>query len=137
MTPMFRYSVRIPGAALAASLLILPTLALAVDVPLTVREREGVARNGEIVTVGVPIAKGQVFSDQSVAISGTDGQFETLATWSDGSVRFLLCTFPVTVPANGTGSFQLVNGSGNAAPATFALGGSMAVPLPPTGVAVD
>lgn len=86
----------------------------ALSVPLTVRETSGAARAGEIVTTGVPIPKGQLSSDQGAAISGVDGQFETLATWGDGSVKWLLVSFPATISANGTATYQLVNGSGNA-----------------------
>lgn len=83
------------------------------SVPLTIRETQGVPRTAEIVTTGVPIPKGQLSSDQACAISGADGQFETLATWGDGSVKWLLVSFPATVGANSNATFQLVNGSGN------------------------
>ncbi len=102
--------------------ILVPALALglsvesrALDVSLTVRETAGAARQSEIVTTGVPIPKGQLSSDQSAGIAGVDGQFETLATWSDGSVKWLLCSFPATVAANGSATFHLVNGGGNAA----------------------
>ncbi len=86
----------------------------ALNVPLTVRESAGAARSGEIVTTGIPIPKGQLASDQGAAITGVDGQFETLATWGDGSVKWLLVSFPANVPAFGSSTYQLVNGSGNA-----------------------
>ncbi|MGH2571844.1 MAG: hypothetical protein ACRDGR_11495, partial [bacterium] len=88
----------------------------ALDVPLTVRERAGVDRAGEIVTVGVPIPAGAVLSDQHVAIAGVDGQFRTLATWGDGSVKWLLCSFPASIAANGSATYRLVDGAGDAPP---------------------
>ncbi len=86
---------RAPAAFLMIMLLVsaMAPQAFALDVALTVREREGVARTGEIVTSGVPLPRGQIFSDQAVAIQGTDAQFQTLATWGDGSVRWLLWIF--------------------------------------------
>lgn len=111
---MFRTGLVSICAAVLATV-FLSTTTFALDVPLTVQEREGIARNGEIVTTGVPIAKGEIFSDQAVAIQGVDGQFQALGTWSDGSVKWLLCTFPATVPANGSSTYRLVNGSGDAA----------------------
>ncbi len=101
--------------------ILVPVLALgltvesrALDVSLTVRETAGADREGEFVTSGVPIPMGQLVSDQNAAIAGVDGQFETLATWGDGSVKWLLCTFPATIPAYGSATFHLGNGSGNA-----------------------
>ncbi|MCA9751456.1 MAG: hypothetical protein KC591_04645 [Gemmatimonadetes bacterium] len=116
--------------AVLVSIVSLASSAAALDVPLTVRERDGVARTDEYITMGVPLEKGQIFSDQAVAIQGKRGQFQSLATWSDGSVKWLLCTFPVTIPANGTENVRLVNGSGNAPSGTLnvtSAGGTVTV----------
>ena len=105
----------IPAGFLLLAFFMGPGLdAWALNVPLTVRETAGAARTGEIVTTGVPIPKGQLSSDQAASISGTDGQFQTLATWGDGSVKWLLVSFPATVSANGSATYSLVNGGGNA-----------------------
>ena len=87
----------------------------ALDIPLRVQERAGVDHFEKIVTTGVPIPKGQLFSDQGVAVDATDGQFRTLATWSDGSIKWLLVSFVVKISAHQTETYHLVDGGGDAA----------------------
>ena len=89
--------------------------ARALDVDLTVRESAGVPRNGEVATTGVPLPMGALSSPQAAAISGVDAQFQSLATWADGSVKWLLVSFPVTLSAWETGTYQLIDGGGDAA----------------------
>ena len=95
-------------------LLLVPQIAAAISVPLTLRDRAGVDRTDEAVTFGVPLPMGSVFSDQSLAIQGTDAQFRATGTWPDGSIRWVLCDFRATVPANGSVTYDLVDGSGDA-----------------------
>ena len=75
-------------------------------VELTVREPAGVARENEWVTVGVPFARGAVKNAATLRMMAggrgiVGGQFRAQNTWDDGSVKWALCTFPLSVPANG------------------------------------
>ena len=90
------------------------TSALALSVSLEVHDDAGIARTSEPVTSGIPLPQGLIFSDQSVKINGVDGQFKSLSTWPDGSIRWLLCDFQATVAANGSTTYTLTDGTGNA-----------------------
>ncbi len=73
---------------------------------VTIREEAGIARRGEPTQVSLPFAAGVLENEADVAITGSDGkpvpaQFEVLARWNDGSIRWLLARFRVDVPANG------------------------------------
>ncbi|MDP6460277.1 MAG: hypothetical protein QGH59_00760, partial [Gemmatimonadota bacterium] len=122
------------GAALLLASLALAGTAAALDVPLTVRETAGVARAGEIVTSGIPLPKGEVLSGSDVAIEGVDAQFLPLATWRDGSVKWLQVSFPATVSAWGTSVYRLVDGTGSPPPAGLSVveaGGAVTVDTGP------
>ena len=70
----------------------------ALELPLTAREFEGLARRGEPVSAGVILPRGAVRDLGALRLSGPDGQpvpaqFETTGSWPDGSVRWLLVDF--------------------------------------------
>jgi len=94
------------------------------NVPLTVRETTGVARNDESVTSGVPIPSSLNLTDLSVLrlldASGrpVPAQFIPLARWAGAPgdtskpVRWLLVDFQASLPANGTATYRLVSSGG-------------------------
>ncbi len=65
-----------------------------------------IPRDGEIVSVGIPFASGELAADQQLSFSADGRSFpaqqRVLTTWPDGSVKWLLVTVPATVGANGT-----------------------------------
>jgi hypothetical protein len=82
------------------------------QVPLTVREQAGSARDREPITTGVPLSPGLVRDLSGLAITDEHdkpipAQFARLADWADGSVRWLLCDFQASVEANGVGRYML------------------------------
>ena len=90
----------------------------ALSVPLQVREEAGVARKEEIVTCGVPFPRGSLRSPDGPRIlddlriidgSGKEVplQARTTGTWRDGSIRWALLDFPVTVGAGREGVLRL------------------------------
>lgn len=80
-------------------------------VRLRVAERLGVARTDELVRSGVPFPKGVLTSPEDVRLVGPDGEIaldaEALARWDDGSIRWLLLNFPVTLQPNETAEYAL------------------------------
>lgn len=88
-----------------------------VTAPIGVEEGSGLARAGWPVRCGVPFAQGMVAKDASFELTGPDGrpvplQVAPMATWLDGSVKWLLVDFPATVPANGHVFYTLTGKSG-------------------------
>jgi hypothetical protein len=84
------------------------------DVPLTVVNREAVAKSGEPITSGVPFAEG-ILTDISrvrILLGGAEipAQFKVTARWPDGSIRWLLADFQIDLPAAGTVSLVLQTG---------------------------
>jgi hypothetical protein len=80
------------------------TYSQADDLPLTVAEPVGVARQQWPVTSGIPFAEGALRDDRAVALYDAQGrelplQTETLARWPDGSVRWLLLDFQIDLAA--------------------------------------
>jgi hypothetical protein len=100
------------ACALAAMLSV--ETALGFQVELKVDEPAGVGRAGAPVTAGVPFPRGTIYSDQDVQIAGVPAQFKALSTWPDNSVRWLLCDFQADVPAYGSATYYLTDGSGDA-----------------------
>lgn len=101
----------------------MPTPILAL--PLIIEERQGFIRCNEPVTVGVPLPPGAVTSPDVLSIYDNKGdpcatQSEVLARWFDGSIRWLLLDFHVSVGAYEQVQYQL-----NVLPLT------MLVPYPP------
>ncbi len=111
-------------------------LANKVQVDLTVVEPVGVARENEWVATGVPFAQG-VLKDASALRIAADGkpiasrQFRTLNAWPDGSVKWALGVFPLSVPANGSVKLALTDG-----PAAPSKGG-LTVQDGPDAIVVD
>src|SRR5689334_6190437 len=124
----------LPGSLslLAVLVIILSFQASApAQVPLTIQEMlypgvSGVARNSEPVTVGIPLAKGQVACGNvnpascsgmsSLGLSGaTLGQFRCLAEWEDQSCKWVLVDTQATVTAGGvnTAIALTTTGTGN------------------------
>lgn len=100
------------------AMLISSTAALALDIPLHVKETQGVQRTAEMVHNGIPIAK----ADNLTSVSGlalSDGDtpipvtFEVLARWGGAKedtgkpIKWLLVSFPASVSANGTRIYYL------------------------------
>ncbi|HSG38321.1 MAG TPA: hypothetical protein VLE27_01685, partial [Thermoanaerobaculia bacterium] len=97
------------------------------SIPLTVRETAGVARSGEVLRSGVPVARSLgVRSTAGLTIVGPSGspvpaQFEVTARWNAGKndttapIQWLMVSFPASVAANATASYQLVT-DGSAGP---------------------
>ena len=93
----------------------------ALELPLKITEYAGIARENEPVSFGVPIPRGEVSDLSSLSMLGSDGkavtsQFETLATWPDGSTRWLLIDFPATANGNQVARYKL-NTAGKGSPA--------------------
>jgi len=97
-----------------AAILFLAEMSFCFQTVLTVDERAGVSRTETPLTAGVPFPRGLIYSDQEVQIAGVAGQFRTLSTWQDGSVKWLLCDFTADVSAHGTSTYYLTNGAGDA-----------------------
>jgi hypothetical protein len=77
-----------------------------VAVPIGVEEGGGVARSGWPVRCGVPLAQGMAKREDAFEIVSPDGksrpaQTEVMATWMDGSIKWLLVDFEASVPADG------------------------------------
>ncbi|MFL6258786.1 MAG: fibronectin type III domain-containing protein [Thermoanaerobaculia bacterium] len=115
------------GATASAATMSVPSKLI-----LDVRETAGIARGGEVVRSGVPLPRGlNVLGTGGLAILDAAGtpvpaEFEVTARWNAGKsdtaapIQWLLVTFPATVDANQTATYQLVtDGSvANPAPAT-------------------
>ena len=112
---MFTRWARVSGSALLGvlMLMIMARPGGGFQVELEVSEEAGVSRQGHPVTMGIPLARGVVYSDQDVQIAGVPGQFTALSRWPDGSVKWLLCDFLADVPAYGTATYYLSDGVGN------------------------
>lgn len=99
----------LPGAAFTSGKLKLP---------LTVHERGGVARQGAVVTSGVPFPPGFLADARRLAVVDGAGrpvvcQATPLANWHppayDGSVQWALVSFVCEVPAGGTATYFLTD----------------------------
>jgi hypothetical protein len=110
-------------AVLALALLSVAAHAEAIDIPLTVTNRSGVARTAEPVTTGVPFAQGVVPDvvplPLRVLVDGVEipAQFTRTARWPDGSVRWVLADFQVNLPASGSRQVVLRTGVPSRQPA--------------------
>ncbi|UCG57048.1 MAG: hypothetical protein JSU70_19560 [Phycisphaerales bacterium] len=86
------------------------------SVRLSVQEPSGVSRSGWPVSSGVPFAQGALRDTGYIALLDNDGretplQTEVLASWPDGSVRWLLVDFQVDLAASETKTFDLRHAS--------------------------
>ena len=89
--------------------------------PLTVTERSGVARHGEVVTSGVPFPPGFLKSVEGLRVVDADGkplpsQAIPMIRWHepayDGSVQWALVSFPADVAAGGESTYFLTDAAG-------------------------
>jgi exo-rhamnogalacturonan lyase-like protein len=105
---------------LCAALVSVGTAA-AVEVPVSVSEPRGVARENQPATGGIPFKAGQVKDVAELALVDADGkavaaQFTVLDRYADGSVRWVLVDFLCSVPAKGVAKYTLKTGVKNPAP---------------------
>ena len=89
-----------------------PTQAAALEISLNVEEAEGYARRSEPVSTGIPLPRAAVKELSGLCVRGPGGaavpaQFETLATWPDGSVKWVLVDFFADCPAGGKAVYTL------------------------------
>ena len=118
---------------LVATCLVTPARAATpgpLAVPLTVHEDAGFARTAEIATAGVPLPKSAAIADAKtlrvLAVGGQEiaSQMRVLSRWdapvSDESaaIRWVLVSFPVTLPKNGEVRVTLQAGDAAAGGAT-------------------
>ena len=73
-------------------------------VTLTVAEREGTARAGEMVVTGVPLPEGRVKDATTLALTDAAGhrvpaEVRPVTRWPDGSIRWVHLYFPADCPA--------------------------------------
>ncbi|MFC1614173.1 hypothetical protein ACFL5K_02630 [Gemmatimonadota bacterium] len=93
-----------------------------VNIQLTAHEFEGLARRNEPITTGVNLPRGAVKSTDELCIFDSNGsavscQFETTATWPDGSIKWVLADFFASCAPNAKATFFLRNskaGTGSA-----------------------
>jgi len=93
---------------------------MAISIPLSVTERAGIARTGEGIHSGIPLAKGVVTSLDTLELVDDQGavvpvQFESLSLWPDGSQRWVLVNFLETLEAQNTHTYTLRTRSTEAA----------------------
>ncbi len=103
--------------AFVAFILAVQIATSAERVPLHIQESAGVARKGEVVTSGIPFSVGALATNAAVKLLDEAGkqiplQVKTTATWRDGSVKWLLLDFPITVASNGIEEAFLEYGPG-------------------------
>jgi PcRGLX-like protein central beta sandwich domain/PcRGLX-like N-terminal RIFT barrel domain len=91
-------------------------------VPLKVRERIGIARFAEPVTMGVPLPEGLLEDERSLVLQGPDGkavpaQFTVATRWWPGkSIKWVLLDFQSSIAAKATGLYHLTDKGTNPAP---------------------
>jgi hypothetical protein len=93
-------------------LLAVSGISQAIDIPLSVEERHGYTRRSEVVTLGVPLPRGAVKDLARLSVLDPGGkavpaQFEALATWPDGSIKWVLADFSADSTANGKAEYRL------------------------------
>lgn len=113
------------------ALLLTSSLALALEAPIKLFERGGVARQADPVSVGVPIPRGALTGTDKLCVKDPAGnkipaQFKVTAWWwptakypdKEKSIRWVLVDFQADVPPNGTAVYRLADEGGNPAPKT-------------------
>ena len=101
-------------ALLMVTVLCLSSSASARDlVKLTMRERVGLARKDEPITIGVPLPEGLVKSVGELTLKRADGrdilaEVRPVVMWKDGSLRWVHLYFMGDCPASGKASVTLV-----------------------------
>lgn len=86
------------------------------SVPLTITERLNIERRNQPVTSGVPLPEGQLFDPTQLRLLDELGnaiplQTEVLAWWPDGSIRWILLSFRISVEPGATRQLTLQYGS--------------------------
>lgn len=89
-----------------------------VNVPIGVEDGSGLSRKAWPVSCGVPFAQGMIAKDAKFELLSPDGkavpaQVTPMATWLDGSIKWLLVDFPADVPANSHVFYTLRNTTQN------------------------
>lgn len=97
-----------------------------VRVPLRVQETAGVARDRWLVTGGIPMPPGQLTALSQARVVNQRGhpqeaQLSPLATWQDGSVKWLLVRTPLTLQPSEAKALFLEYGSVQPVPSTSSL----------------
>ena len=108
------------GKALAVGMVVAAAVRLnaaEATVALSVREPAGVARENEWTTFGVPFAQGALRDTALLRARAGDtvlpvAQFKAQNRWPDGTVKWALCTLPLSVPAEGETDLALEQGAG-------------------------
>ncbi len=83
--------------------------AAGVKIPLEIVEESGVARTAEVRS-GLPVAKNTLFNFNNIRVVDPAGktlsaQFSAVGFWQDGSIKWVLVQFPVTLKANEKSSY--------------------------------
>ncbi len=92
----------------------------ALEVPISVEEPVGAARQGEVVCGGIPLPEGK-YKD-TTAFSLFEGsteiplQVSPIVKYPDGSLHWALVSFPVTIEGNSKKTYVLKNVKGRAKP---------------------
>jgi len=105
------------SATTVAILLAAASVVQAGAVPITVEEPSGVDRQSWPVTSGIPFAQGSLTEADQVVLATDAGQqlplqTETLSTWPDGSIRWLLLDFQIDLKAKQRRTLELRFGTG-------------------------
>lgn len=87
------------------------------DKQLLVIAEMGGERRNEPVTIGIPLARGELSMPAKLAIMAEDGsqcpvQCKALTHWPDNSIKWLLLDFCATTGATGRSSYRLIPASG-------------------------
>jgi hypothetical protein len=82
------------------------------SIPLFIEERSGITRISEPVTIGVPFPQGAVVDPSFLTLWNNNEQLlplqtQTLASWFDGSAKWILLDFQASVEANAQTLYQL------------------------------
>lgn len=85
-----------------------------IDKEIVLTENGGVARSSEYVRIGIPFAQGELPDQEGLAVLNPQEELQPvqaaiLKRWHDGSIKWLLLDFAVSVPANGRSSYRLVH----------------------------
>ena len=93
---------------------------------IVIQEQAGLARINEFVRLGVPWAQGQLRPTSPVQLLDSADrhlpcQTKALNHWPDGSIKWLLTDFPVSLPAGETGRYRLMVADKPLSPASPAV----------------
>ena len=83
------------------------------SIPLIIKETAGIDRLNEPVTCGIPLPRARMTQAAHCELHDAHGgktpvQTQALAHWPDGSVKWFLLDFQISVPANETREVQVV-----------------------------